>query len=133
MDFHEHPVIFFDGVCGLCNAFVDFVLNHDHEEVFYFAPLQGDFAREIDALSPYRNSLSSVVLWKNGQVYTESTAAMEVFIALGGGWKIMRLFYLVPRFIRDFFYKLIARNRYKIFGKSETCRMPTPQERSRFL
>lgn len=133
MDFHEHPVIFFDGVCGLCNAFVDFVLNHDHQEAFYFAPLQGDFAEGVEALAPYRGSMSSVVLWKNGQVYTESTAAMEILIALGGAWKLMRLFYAIPRFIRDFFYKLIARNRYKIFGKSETCRMPTPEERSRFL
>lgn len=132
MDFRQHPVIFFDGVCGLCNAFVDFVLARD-EENFYFAPLQGDFAGEIEALAPYRHTMSSVVLWKNGQVYTESTAAMEVLIALGGAWKLMRVFYLIPRFIRDFFYKVIARNRYRIFGKTETCRMPSPEERSRFL
>ncbi len=133
MDFHQHPVIFFDGVCGLCNAFVDYVLNRDHQEIFYFAPLQGDFAGEIEALAPYRNSLTSVVLWKNGQVYTHSTAAMEVLISLGGVWKLLRVFYLVPRFLRDFAYKLIARNRYRLFGKSETCRLPTAEERSRFL
>lgn len=133
MHVKDHPVIFFDGVCNLCNNFVDFVIKNDQEEVFYFASLQGDFAKEVEALAPYREAMSSVVLWREGRTYTESTAALEILITLGGLWKFLRLFYLVPKFLRDPVYRYISRNRYQFFGKRETCRLPTPEEKARFL
>ena len=131
--FHEHPVIFFDGVCSLCNGFVDFLIRHDKKEIYYFAPLQGEFAAEIVALTPYRNAMSSVVLWQEGRVYSESTAALKILIGLGGPWRAMKVFFLVPGFIRDAVYRFISRHRYRFFGKRETCRLPTPEEKARFL
>lgn len=133
MQMIEHPVVFFDGVCGLCNSFVDFLMKHDKKEIFYFAPLQGEFAKELKVLAPYRDNMSSVVLWREGHVFTESTAALEILIALGGLWTVLRVFYLIPRFMRDPFYRLVARYRYRIFGKSQTCRLPSPEEKARFL
>lgn len=133
MQLQDHPVIFFDGVCNLCNNFVDFIIKNDQKEVFYFASLQGDFAKEIEVLAPYRKAMSSVVLWHKGRTYTESTAALEILITLGGFWKFLRLFYLIPKFLRDPFYRYISRRRYKFFGKRETCRLPAPEEKARFL
>jgi predicted DCC family thiol-disulfide oxidoreductase YuxK len=127
------PVLFYDGVCGLCNRFVDFVIARDAAAVFRFAPLQGETAREHLPEADVRD-LNTVVLQDEQGVFRKSAAAVRVLMRLGGGWGILgRILWLVPRPLRDAGYLLVARYRYAIFGKKETCRMPTPAERARFL
>jgi predicted DCC family thiol-disulfide oxidoreductase YuxK len=127
------PVIFFDGVCGICNRFVDFVIARDRAALFRFAPLQGETARERLPEADLRD-LNTMVLWEEQEVFRKSTAAARILIRLGGVWRVMgTALRLVPRPLRDAGYSLVARYRYRIFGKKETCRIPTPAERARFL
>lgn len=124
-------IIFFDGVCNLCNYFVDFLIQRDHEKRFLFAPLQGPTAREV--LSPEVTSqMSSVIYFRNGQIYRESSAALLILADLGGVWSGVRIFLVLPESLRDFFYRFVARNRYRIFGQRSTCRLPTADEKARF-
>lgn len=126
-------ILFFDGVCGLCNKSVDFVLARDPEGHFQFAPLQGETARQL--LPPADVSdLNSMVLLIYGRTYRKSSAAVRILWQLSLGWRILgTLLWLVPLPIRNLGYRLIVCNRYRFFGRQETCRMPTPAERSRFL
>jgi len=127
------PVIFFDGVCGLCNRFIDFVIARDPAAVFRFAPLQGETARERLPESDIRD-INTMVLWEEQGVFRKSTAAARILIRLGGVWRIVGgALRLVPRPLRDAGYWLVARYRYAIFGKKETCRIPAAAERARFL
>jgi predicted DCC family thiol-disulfide oxidoreductase YuxK len=129
----EAPIIFFDGVCGLCNRFIDFVISRDRAAVFRFAPLQGETARERLPEADVRD-INTMVLWEEQGVFRKSTAAARILIRLGGIWRLLGFAVrLMPRPLRDFGYSLVARYRYAIFGKKETCRMPTPAERGRFL
>jgi predicted DCC family thiol-disulfide oxidoreductase YuxK len=127
----SQKIILFDGVCGLCNAWVDFILKRDRNKVFKFAPLQGDFAQGVcpDA----SKQLHSVVYITGEKKYYRSGAALRILRDLGGAWSLFFIFWLLPFFIREFFYTLIARFRYQIFGKAESCRLPLPEERDRFL
>lgn len=127
------PVVFFDGLCGLCNRFVDFVLRHDSRGVFRFAPLQGETARALLAEADIRD-LKTVVLSDGGHTYRKSTAVLRVLAGLGGFWRLVAaLLWLVPWPLRDLGYVCVARTRYAIFGKKDSCRMPTPAERGRIL
>jgi predicted DCC family thiol-disulfide oxidoreductase YuxK len=129
----EGPVLFFDGVCGLCNRFIDFAIRRDRAVVFRFAPLQGETAREQLPEADVRE-VNTMVLRDEQGVFRKSTAAVRVLIRLGGVWRILgAALWLVPRPLRDAGYSVVARYRYAIFGKKETCRMPTPAERARFL
>jgi len=127
------PVIFFDGVCGLCNRFIDFVIRHDQAGVFSFAPLQGETARQRLPEADVRD-LTTVVLCDEQGIFRKSTAAARILIQLGGAWRVLgTALRLVPRPLRDAGYSVVARYRYAIFGKKDSCRMPTPAERARFL
>ncbi|HET6326854.1 MAG TPA: DCC1-like thiol-disulfide oxidoreductase family protein [Planctomycetaceae bacterium] len=127
------PVLFFDGVCGICNYFIDFVISRDRAAVFRFAPLQGETARERLPETDLRE-LNTMVLWEEQGIFRKSTAATRILIRLGGFWLLLgTVLRLVPRPLRDAGYSVVARHRYRIFGKKETCRMPTPSERARFL
>ena len=129
----QHPVIFFDGVCGLCNGAVDALLTRDLDAHFRFAPLQGSSARAVLTADECKQ-LQTFVLVKNQQIYRRSTAALEIMRSLGGGWQILGMtFFLCPQFIRDFIYSLVAKNRYRVWGKKDICRVPTASERARFL
>lgn len=126
-------ILFFDGVCGLCNQAVDFVLKRDRNRIFQFAPLQGETARVLLSPSDYEN-LNSMVLWIDGRAYRKSAAAVRILWLLGSGWMVLgTLIWIIPAPLRNIAYSLIARNRYRIFGKKESCRIPTPEERTRFL
>ena len=132
----DAPLILFDGVCNLCSASVNFVIDHDPEARFRFAALQSDAA--VKTLAQHGVTLrsgdpDSFVLVEEGRVYERSTAALRVARNLGGAWRLLYAFIVVPAFVRDAVYKLVARNRYRWFGKSETCRVPTPELRARFL
>jgi predicted DCC family thiol-disulfide oxidoreductase YuxK len=128
------PVILFDGVCNLCNAFVDFVITRDPDAQFRFASLQSDAARRLLSgveLGAPRGD--TVVLIERGQVFTRSEAALRIARRLGAPWSFAYPLVAVPRSIRDWFYQAVARNRYRWFGKREACRVATPDLRRRFL
>lgn len=128
----RETILFFDGVCGLCNGFVDWLLPRDTRERLKFATLQGVKAREL--LPPdVIQDLDTVVLWYQGKVLTRSDAVLRCLSELGGLWKMVLVFRLLPPFLRNAVYNLIARKRYLWFGKRHTCRMPLPGERMRFL
>lgn len=127
-------IVLFDGVCNFCNGSVNFIIENDRSNYFKFAPLQSEigenFLREhgID-----KEKTDSIILIENGNAYTHSTAALRIAKRLDGAWKTIYGFIVLPRFLRDFFYKLFAKNRYKLFGKQDACMMPTPEIRARFL
>jgi len=125
-------VIYFDGYCGLCNGFVDFVLARDRARRFRFAPLQGTTARARFG-DPGDVDPTTILLEEEGTVFERSTAALRIITAIGGIWRFAGLLRLVPRFIRDAVYDWIARNRYGWFGKRDSCRLPSPEERAVFL
>ncbi|MEO1076220.1 MAG: thiol-disulfide oxidoreductase DCC family protein [Bacteroidota bacterium] len=135
----EHPVILFDGVCNLCNASVNFVLDRDRARVFRMAALQSDVGQALLArhgytgATPATTAPDSIALVENGQLYFRSAAALRIAARLGGGWPLLQGFLAVPAPLRDLVYDWIARNRYRWFGKQDTCRLPTPDERARFL
>lgn len=126
-------ILFFDGVCGLCNRAVDFVLTRDNDGTIKFAPLQGDTARQL--LTPEDLAdLNTMVLWVGGKTYRKSAAAVRILWRLHWGWQATgTLLWLIPLPLRNLGYTLVAKNRYRFFGKNETCRMPTAAERLRFL
>ena len=133
MNTDQKSVVFFDGVCGLCNRFVDFVIRRDQQQIFLFSPLQGQTA-ERDLPAEMREEMRSIVLLEaEGQLYDKSDAALRVLAGLPGIWRGSKMMLWVPRFIRDLVYDLVAANRYRVFGKRDQCRLPTPEERSRFL
>ena len=129
------PIIFFDGVCGLCHASVDWVLHRDQRQVFRFAPLQGETARSRLAGSPDDTTLlKTVVLCVDGHVYRKSAAVVRILQRLGPlCWCAGTLLWMIPRPLRDLGYSVVSRYRYRWFGKKETCRMPDPAERRRLL
>lgn len=128
------PVIFFDGICNLCNGAVQFTIRRDPDAVFKFAALQGDFAAgTLLPLGIEPSKGASIVLLENGKIYERSTAALRIARRLGGWWPLLYGFIVVPAFIRDAFYNFIARNRYKWYGKQESCWIPTPELKERFI
>lgn len=126
-------VVYFDGVCNVCNRFVDFLIRRDRHGRLKYAPLQGSSARaQIPA--EYVDEVSTIVMQdEQGRVFTKSSAAIRAIAALGGPYSLMWIFLLVPRSIRDFVYQWVADHRYLWFGKRNVCRLPTPAERERFL
>lgn len=128
----DHPIVFFDGICGLCNASVDRLLRWDRRGVLRFAPLQGATAEH---LLPERltGHLDTLVLLDAEGLHLRSEAALRALMYVGGPWRLLAGLRVVPRPVRDGVYDLIARRRYKWFGKKESCRLPLPHERERFL
>lgn len=134
MGVDSHPVIFFDGVCGLCNRFVDFLLKHDRGDVFRFAPLQSEIGAAVMKQAGLEaGALSSVVLYEDCRAWTRSAAVLRVLARLGLPFSLAGVFWIVPGPVRDAVYDWIARNRYKWFGKRDVCRLPSPGEQLKFL
>lgn len=129
----EHPIVFFDGHCGLCNSSVDLILRKDKNHVFRFAPLQGTTAGELFSGINEEELMRSFWLQDEKGLHRRSTAMLRILKRLGGFSSLGYVAIIVPRPIRDWVYNLIARNRYKIWGRSETCRIPTQEERAYFL
>ncbi len=127
-------IIYFDGVCNLCNSSVQFVLKRDKKKVFRFATLQGNHAKSTFAkFSLPHADLSSIVLLEHNTVYTQSTAALRIAKKLNALWPLLYLFIIIPKPIRDAVYNYIAKNRYKWFGKQESCMLPTKETQRLFL
>lgn len=129
------PVLFFDGVCNLCNAAVQFIIRHDRKGEIRFASLQsppGAVAK--DAVCRATGKIpDSLIFFEKGVYYIESDAALRVAGYLNGRWKMLRHLRFVPRIIRDAVYRLIALSRYRLFGKRKACMIPTPELEARFL
>ncbi len=125
-------IIFFDGVCNLCNRFVAFIIRNDKEKKFYFSPLQGETAKTRLPVEITRG-VDSVILLEDDKIYTKSAAALRIARSLKGLWPLAYGLMIVPGFIRNSVYDLVARRRYKWFGKKEACMVPTPELRARFL
>lgn len=139
---NSEAVVLFDGVCNLCNASVNFIIDRDPGGYFKFASLQSvEASRYISTCSQGRGEssgeeydlLSSLVLYENGTCYRQSTAALRIARRLSGAWPLFYGLIVVPAPVRDALYSWVARNRYRWFGKLDTCRIPTPELRSRFL
>jgi len=127
-------LVLFDGVCNLCNSSIQFIIKHDRAAKFKFAPLQSPFAAErLSDLKLGNAPFSSILYVENDEVYQKSTAALKIAKHLDGAWPLLYAFMIVPKFIRDRVYDLIAKNRYKWFGKTEACWIPTPELKARFL
>ncbi len=131
--------ILFDGVCNLCNGFVQFVIRHDASGYFRFAALQSATGQALLAahgqqgLAATAADPDSVVLVEDGRVYTHSTAVLRIAGHLGGRWRLASVGWLLPRTWRDALYQYVARHRYRWFGRQESCLLPTPALRGRFL
>lgn len=167
---HRQPILFFDGVCGLCNRFVDFMLRADSQHRFRYSPLQGDTARRLLGMDDQARGdeagggggetegrqseggeagdhqasdstagdstagdLRSFIFLDKDRLYEQSNAVLLAMKRLGGAWRLIAVLYVFPRPLRDFVYRVVARNRYRWFGRREECRLPTPDERDRFL
>ena len=127
-------LVLFDGVCNFCNASVNFIIEHDPAERFRFAPLQSALGQQqLARFDLLRHNIDSVVLVEGDRCYIKSTAALRVARWLTMPWPLLSLLIVLPAGLRDLAYDWLARNRYRWFGRSESCRMPTPELRRRFL
>jgi predicted DCC family thiol-disulfide oxidoreductase YuxK len=128
------PVILFDGVCNFCNGAVNFVIKRDKKAVIQFAPLQSEKGRlYMRQFSLPEKDIKTFLLIEDNKAYTRSTAVLKVCRYLGGWWPLCYGFIIIPQFIRDGVYNVVAKNRYKWFGQKDQCMVPTPNVRKRFL
>ena len=127
-------IVLFDGVCNFCNGSVNFMIGHDTAGYFKFAPLQSETGRALlGKFGIDTTETDSIILVEDDKAYTHSTAALRIARKLDGLWGWFYIFRFVPRPIRDLFYRLFAKYRYRLFGKKDVCMMPTPELRERFL
>ena len=130
----DRSILLFDGVCNLCNGVVQFVIKRDPKAKFKFSSLQSSTGQQL--LKKFQlptTDFESFVLIEGERYYRRSTAALRLMKKLGKGWQLLYVFIIVPAPIRDFFYNLIANNRYKVFGRTDECWIPTPELKARFL
>lgn len=128
-------IILFDGVCNLCNTSINYVIDHDKQDVFRFVSLQSNLGETIQEYLGIENkSLDTIILYvPNEAYYIKSTAAIKIMNEFLGFWKLMQVFLILPSPVRDLVYNFIAKNRYKWYGKQESCRIPTPELKAKFL
>jgi len=130
----QEPLILFDGVCNLCNAWVSFVIRRDPTGIFRFAAQQSPTGQPIlEAHVSGAGQLSSVILIEENTIYTESDAILRILARLGPPWSRIAFLRIIPRPVRDACYRLIARHRYRWFGRTEACQIPSADVRSRFV
>ncbi len=134
MNTPNKPIILFDGVCNLCNHSVQTIIKYDRKNLFTFASLQSNFGQQLLEKNNLNTQLlSSIILYQNNEIYTKSTAVLAIANQIGFPFSLAYSFIIVPTFIRDAAYNFIAKNRYKWFGKQETCWLPTQELRNKFL
>jgi predicted DCC family thiol-disulfide oxidoreductase YuxK len=126
----NHPIVFYDGVCGLCDRSVQFVIKRDKKRVFRYATLQSEFAHQVLGENI---TFDSFVLYDKGKVYFRSSAALKTFSQLTGLWPLTYVLMIIPPFIRNGVYDFIASHRYKWFGKFDSCKIPTAAQKELFL
>ena len=126
-------IILFDGVCNLCNGFVQKVIAADKNDYFRFASLQSEAAKDLLKSYPEFKDLKTIIYLENGRMFTRSTAALKISKHLNGVWPLLQTGYIFPKFFRDGIYNIIAKNRYTWFGKKDHCMIPSPELKSKFL
>lgn len=128
-------IILFDGVCNLCNNFVNKIIENDKKDVFVFASLNSEVGKQItDYLQIDTSIMESIILYEPGVSYDfKSTAALRILKEFGGLWWLTQIGYVLPQTIRDGIYDIVAKNRYKWFGKKDSCMIPTPELKAKFL
>ncbi len=127
-------LILFDGVCNLCNGFVNFVIDRDSQNHFKFAPLQSQMGQKIlQDFNLQTTDFQTVILLKDNKILKKSDAVLEIVKYLDGPLRFLQYTKIIPRFLRDLVYDFVAANRYRFFGKQDTCRIPTPELKSKFL
>jgi predicted DCC family thiol-disulfide oxidoreductase YuxK len=130
----DKPILLFDGVCNFCNSSVNFIVDRNSKKNILFSSLQSQTGQQLlEKFNLPKDNFNSLVLVDGDNYYTKSTAALKIAEYLDGNWKFLSILKIIPKFIRDFGYDFIAKNRYKIFGKSDQCRIPTKEMRERFL
>ncbi len=131
------PVLLYDGVCGFCNKSVQMILGHDRRGEMRFAALQSVYGQDVIGRHPELRDVDSVVYVERAaggeRIFIRSDAALKVAAYLGGFWKLFLAAKVMPKGLRDYLYDLFARNRYRVFGKYDTCLLPPPEVRARFL
>jgi predicted DCC family thiol-disulfide oxidoreductase YuxK len=135
---NNSPVMLYDGVCGFCSQSVQIIIKLDKIGVIKFAPLQGEFGQATKLHHPEIQKIDSVIILEkmadgSERTFIRSDAILRIAHHLGGVWHLLKIGYIIPRFIRDFLYDTFARNRYKVFGKYESCMLPSPEIRARFI
>ena len=130
----EHSILLFDGICNFCNGSVNFIIDHDPQKHFRFASLQSEGGQELlRKFNLPTEDFDSLVLVEGERYFKKSTAGLRIARSLTGLWPLLYALIIIPTPLRDLGYNLIAKNRYKWFGKADSCRMPTPELRERFL
>ena len=127
-------IILFDGLCNFCNDSVNFIIDRDNDDYFRFTSIQSEAGQNM--IKRYKIDITktdSIILIKDNKYYIKSTAALKISRKITSLWKLFYILIIIPRPLRDIGYDIIARNRYKWFGKRETCRIPTPDEMKKFL
>lgn len=134
MNSDETHILLFDGVCNLCNRIVQFTIKRDPKGKFKFASLQSESGQALlKKFALPTDDFDSFVYIKGDKYYRKSSAGLHVLKELGGGWKLFFALIIIPRPLRDLIYNLIAKSRYRFFGKRDTCMVPTPEINQRFL
>ena len=134
MTVEEGKIVLFDGVCNFCNSSVNFIIDKDKSDVFRFASLQSDFGQmRLKEFKLPTDSFSTLILVSNGKCFTRSSAALRIAKELSFPYNLIFAFIVIPPFIRNFFYDIVSRNRYRWFGKKDACRIPSPEERAKFI
>jgi len=134
MDTSKHPILFFDGLCNLCNGYIQFVIKRDPDSRFRFAALQSDFAKEYFKEDPALiKDVHTVIMVEDGKRYSHSDVGLRMCAHLGGLWPILQVLKYLPKGFRDSIYNWVAKNRYRWFGKKDSCMIPTPELQARFL
>ena len=130
----QNPIILFDGICNLCNSSVQFIIKRDKKEQFLFSSLQSDAAENILLHHKYKkNGLNSIIFIHGENLYEKSSAILNIFSLLGMPWRLLTVFYLLPLSWRNLLYDYIAKNRYRWFGKKNTCTTMLPKHKNRFI
>jgi predicted DCC family thiol-disulfide oxidoreductase YuxK len=128
----NYNLVLFDGVCNLCEASVEFIINHDSKNYFHFTSQTSAIGKVL--WETYKlEEIDSIIFIKNGKAYTHSDAALEICKNLDGWYKYLYIFHFIPKALRDVLYKLVAKYRYKVFGKKDSCMMPSIELKDRFL
>lgn len=134
METLNKKIILFDGVCNLCNGSVVFMIKRDKKDVLRYAALQTEVGQKlVDQYNIDTKKIDSIILIENNTYFYKSTAALKIARHLNGAYPLLTVFLILPAFMRDWVYDIIARNRYKWFGKKESCMIPTPELKSKFL
>jgi predicted DCC family thiol-disulfide oxidoreductase YuxK len=127
-------VVIFDGVCVFCNGVVNFIIYRDPRSIFAFSPMQSEVAQSlIKKHHASKEILNTLMLIKNGRCYLRTDAILEIAKDISGFWYLFNIFKIIPRSFRDFLYSIFARNRYKLFGKRNSCMVPTENVKKRFI